>query len=245
MKKLYFDRKRDAADVGQMLEKTTGERTKLVKTRKGWYCDNSINRFYLTKDGVTVESGFVVYTPQNKAFEIAERIVKSDGVYVHLRPITSEESDRNKDVRDGILWYVKDSDALKSIRTKRFRNNIDGRDLAKHGDVVFVEATNRFYRIKREGKYKYVVESMDVLEQYETVSKMQCVEVIDDELRVINDFEFRRGKHPLCSLYSRPLTYMERIEEAVNKIGLVGVSVIFVGVWFILRMILDFFDIML
>lgn len=214
-KHVYFERKYDAENTRRMLEEVIGQKVTLKKSSKGWYAD--IDKAYLTKDGTAVSKGSIVYS-ESSAYEVAEYDVSGESATVRLRPIYATEPDKNKDVREGIIWYCSSDISKDEIKEKikvgcRFHNDIDGRNFIDTGDFVYIERHQTYYKVVQIEKELHITKSIS-----SHCRNLQCVEIVGDELRVIHSINQRNRYYQLSEFYSRPLTKMERILTKVERI---------------------------
>ncbi len=200
-KHVYFERKYDAENARRLIEDATGQKATLQKSTKGWYA--CIDKAYLTKDGAAVSKGSIVYSASS-AYEVAEYDVSGESATVRLRPIYAPDPEKDKDVREGIVWYC-GSDAP-NIREKikagyRFGNDIDGRNFIDMGDFVYIEKHQTYYKVVQIEKELHITKSIS-----SHCRNLQCVEIVGDELRVIHSINQRNRYYQLSEFYSRPLT---------------------------------------
>lgn len=206
-KHVYFDRKYDAENARRLMEEATGQKATLQKSSKGWYA--YIDKAYLTKDGAAVSKGSIVYSA-NSVYEIAEYDVSGESATVRLRPIHATEPDKDKDVREGIVWYCGSDISKDEIKEKikvgcRFHNDIDGRNFIDTGDFVYIERHQSYYKVVQIEKELHITKSISSY-----CRNLQCVEIVGDELRAIHDINQRNGYYQLSAFYSRPMTKAEK-----------------------------------
>lgn len=205
---VYFERKYDAENTRRMIEEATGQKAALKRTAKGWYCD--IDKAYLTKDGASVGKGSIVYTA-NGVYEVADCDMSGEYAAVRIRPCETEP-DKDKDVRDGILWYCGSDtqNIMEMIESRhRFSNEVDGRSCINPSrDYIYIECRQTCYKVKTMMRGFQLSPCED---QYEKLTVLQGIEIVGDELRPINNIAERQKSFPLSEFYARPLTKMERI----------------------------------
>lgn len=212
-KRVYFDRKYDAETTRRMMEEVSGQRVELLQNHKGWYC--AVDKDYLTKDGAVAAVGSVVYSLDGE-YEIVEYNADGGIATIRVRPLYGTDGDKDKDVREGIVWYFDGS--LKELRTLihsdyEFEISIDGRRTIEEGDFLLLEtASNTIrYKVKRDA------ERLKLKRVTECPMSLQHVEIVGNEIRTIPDIYHRRRGHYLKDFYSRPLTKRERFIAKLSK----------------------------